>query len=112
MDIRMWLAGAKQRFTRGSNYVSIIISILVITANIKLFEGFITPLLPGWFKMQWLYVVAIVGYPVVCWLVGYIDQYWGIWNHENNWTFYTSPWSQEILTAARITIRENENNKK
>lgn len=112
MDIRMWLAGAKQRYTRGSNYVSIVVSILVITANIKLFEGFIIPLLPAGVAMQWLYVAAVIGYPLACWIIGYIDQYWGIWSHENNWTFYTSPWSKEILEAARIIKEEHEKKEK
>lgn len=108
IDIRMWLAGEKQYFTRGSNYINIIISILVITANIRLFEGFITPLLPDWLAIKWLYVLAVIGYPIGCRMLGYIDKRWGIWSHENNWTFYTSPWSQEILDAARIIIKEHK----
>jgi hypothetical protein len=92
--------------------VSIIISVLVITANIKLFEGFIIPMLPTWIAVQWLYAIAIIGYPVACWIIGYADQRWGIWSEENNWTFYTSPWSKEILEAARIIKEQHEQKKK
>lgn len=102
MDLRMWLAGEKQYFTRGSSYVNIIISILVITANIKLFEGFIIPLLPGWFSVQWLYLIAVVGYPICSRMIGYFDLKQGIWSHENNWMYFASPWSNEILINCRM----------
>lgn len=95
-SIKRTLAKVKQEFTRGSGWIGILISFGVITANIKLFEDALIPLIPNGIPYQWLYPLAIVGYVFACYLIGLIDEHWGIWKHENDYTWNVSPYSQAM----------------
>jgi hypothetical protein len=69
-DLKKDFATIKQQFTRGSGWIGILISFGVITANIKLFENALMPLMPKGFAFQWLYPFAIIGYVIACYLIG------------------------------------------
>jgi hypothetical protein len=74
----------------------------IITANLKLFEPFIVSLLPAWFHMQWLYFIAVPGYFIACYLIGWMDEKKGIWKHESTYGWEVSPESMELISSIRM----------
>jgi len=99
---RRRLTTLKMRYARGSSWIGIILTLGIITANLKLFEPFIVSLLPSWFHMQWLYLIAVPGYFVACYLIGWIDERKGIWKNENSYGWEVSPESMEMIQTIRL----------
>ncbi|HUL61686.1 MAG TPA: hypothetical protein VLT35_01385 [Methanocella sp.] len=99
---RRSLTTLKMRYARGSSWIGIILTLGIITANLKLFEPFIVSLLPQWFHMQWLYVIAVPGYFITCYLIGWLDERKGIWKNENSYGWEVSPESMELITTIRM----------
>ena len=99
---RRRLTTLKMRYARGSSWIGIILTLGIITANLKLFEPFIVSMLPPWFHMQWLYLIAVPGYFIACYLIGWIDEKKGIWKHENTYGWEVSPESMELITTIRM----------
>jgi len=99
MDFKKTLGMMKQQYNRGSSWIGILLSFGIITANIKLFEGFIMPIIPSGIPFQWTYPFAIMLYVFGCYIIGIIDEHWGIWGHENNyvWAKSVSPMSREMF---------------
>lgn len=70
------LARMKLRQARGGSYFAILINLGVITANIRLF-------LPT--AELWWYIVAGMAWVIVTAIVGYVDEFHGIWKAEMNY---------------------------
>lgn len=68
-----FLARMKLRQTRGSSYFQILINIGVITTNIRLFIPDATLI---------VYVGAAVGWVFLTTVLGYCDEFYGIWKAE------------------------------
>jgi hypothetical protein len=102
---RRRLTTLKMRYARGSSWLGIILSIGIITANLKLFEPFILGFLPSWIPMQAVILSSIPGYFIACYLIGWVDEKKGIWKHENTYGWEVSPESMELISSIR-TIRE------
>lgn len=81
------LAKAKTYYIRGTTWTSFIFQIGIVTANLKLLEGAIIPMLPDWLPMQALYVLTVPSYFVGHWFLGYVDFKLGIWKSEGNFAF-------------------------
>jgi hypothetical protein len=102
---RRRLTTLKMRYARGSSWIGIILTLGIITANLKLFEPFIVSILPAWFHMQWLYLIAVPGYFVACYFIGWLDERKGIWKNENSYGWEVTPESMELISSIRM-IRE------
>ena len=98
---RRRLTTLKMRYARGSSWIGIILTLGIITATLKLFEPFIVSLLPVWIHMQWLYLVAVPGYFIACYTIGWLDEKKGIWKHENTYGWEVSPESMELISSIR-----------
>ncbi len=102
---RRRLTTLKMRYARGSSWIGIILTLGIITANLKLFEPFIVSLLPSWFQMQARTSSRCRAISVACYLIGWLDEKKGIWNIENTYGWEVSPESMELITSIRM-IRE------
>jgi hypothetical protein len=102
---RRRLTTLKMRYARGSSWIGIILTLGIITANLKLFEPFIVTLLPSWLPMQAVIVGSIPAYFGACYFIGWIDEKKGIWKNENTYGWEVSPESMELINSIR-TIRE------
>ena len=99
---RRRLTTLKMRYSRGSSWLGILLSLGIITANLKLFEPFIVGFLPAWLPMQGVIVGSIVGYFVGCYVIGWADERKGIWKNENTYGWEVSPESMELITTIRM----------
>ena len=72
-----FLARMKVRQTRGSTWLSLLISIGVITANIKLF-----------FPKAGLgmYIIVAIAWVVATTIIGFADEFKGIWKREMDYS--------------------------
>ena len=98
---RRSLTTLKMRYARGSSWIGIILTLGIITANLKLFEDFIIPFLPSWLPMQAVIVGSVPVYFGACYLIGWIDERKGIWKHENSYGWEVSPESMELISSVR-----------
>ncbi len=99
---RRRLTTLKMRYARGSSWIGIILTLGIITANLKLFEDFIIPFLPAWLPMQAVIVGSVPVYFGACYLIGWIDERKGIWKNENSYGWEVSPESMELITTIRM----------
>jgi hypothetical protein len=99
---RRRLTTLKMRYARGSSWVGIILTLGIITANLKLFEPFIVTLLPSWLPMQAVIVGSVPVYFGACYLIGWIDEKKGIWKSENTYGWEVSPESMELIASVRM----------
>jgi hypothetical protein len=90
------------RYARGSSWIGIILTLGIITANLKLFEQFIIGFLPAWLPMQAVIVGSIPAYFGACYIIGWIDEKKGIWKSENTYGWEVSPESMELITSVRM----------
>jgi hypothetical protein len=98
---RRRLTTLKMRYARGSSWIGIFITLGVITANLKLFEDFIIPILPSWLPMQAVIVGSVPVYFGACYLIGWIDERKGIWKSENSYGWEVTPESMELISSIR-----------
>ena len=86
-----FLARMKVRQTRGSAWLSLLISIGVITANIKLF-----------FEEAGLgtYIIVAVAWVVATTIIGFADEFKGIWKREMDY-------STKVINPVFARIDEN-----
>ena len=93
MKLVKFLAAFKARQTRGGSWIQLILNIGIITANIKLFqesfESFGIPLTT-------MLVVGIFGYLFGTITLGYIDEKYGIWQHELEYNSNLNPFLRGI----------------
>jgi hypothetical protein len=97
MSIKKTLGKAKQQFNRGATWINMPITTMgILTANIKLFEGAIVGFgYPS--GMLWLlYVMCGPAYVAGCYLIGLIDDIFGIWREENNYSWEVTPIAMEL----------------
>ncbi|HEY3274367.1 MAG TPA: hypothetical protein VGJ92_11420, partial [Methanocella sp.] len=99
---RRRLTTLKMRYARGSSWVGIILTLGIITANLKLFEPFIVTLLPSWLPMQAVIIGSVPVYFGACYLIGWIDEKKGIWKSENTYGWEVSPESMELIASVRM----------
>lgn len=99
---RRSLTTLKMRYARGSSWIGIILTLGIITANLKLFEPFIVSLLPAWLPMQAVIVISIPAYFGACYLIGWIDETRGIWKTESTYGYEVSPESMEMIQTIRL----------
>ena len=99
---RRRLTTLKMRYGRGSSWIGIILTLGIITANLKLFETFIVGLLPSWLPMQAVILTSIPAYFGACYVIGWIDEKKGIWKSENTYGWEVSPESMELIITIRM----------
>lgn len=85
MSIKKVIGRNKRRYSRGSEYASIFFLIL---ANAKLFQDFFNQIGIGIIGGMILLGVIFGG---GCWLIGYIDEFWGFWKDENDHSWNVVP---------------------
>lgn len=94
---RKKLAEWKNLYARGASWIQFLVNLGIITANIKLFEGFIIPLLPDGVNMATIYVACVPVYFFGCYTIGCVDKRWGIWREENDFSaFAVIPMNADI----------------
>jgi|AGTN01.2.fsa_nt_gi hypothetical protein len=98
---RRRLTTLKMRYARGSSWIGIILTLGIITANLKLFEDFITGFLPSWLPMQAVIVGSVPTYFLACYFIGWIDERKGIWKSENSYGWEVTPESMELISSIR-----------
>lgn len=98
---RRRLTTLKMRYARGSSWIGIILTMGIITANLKLFEQFIIGFLPSWLPMQAVIIGSVPAYFLACYVIGWIDEKKGIWKSENTYGWEVSPESMELISSIR-----------
>jgi hypothetical protein len=98
---RRRLTTLKMRYARGSSWIGIILTLGIITANLKLFEQFIVGFLPAWLPMQAVIVGSVPAYFLACYVIGWLDERKGIWKNENSYGWEVSPESMELISSIR-----------
>ncbi|OPY25898.1 MAG: hypothetical protein A4E28_02862 [Methanocella sp. PtaU1.Bin125] len=99
---RRRLTTLKMRYARGSSWIGIILTLGIITANLKLFEEFIISFLPSWLPMQAVIIASVPAYFGACYLIGWIDERKGIWKSENSYGWEVTPESMELIATIRM----------
>jgi hypothetical protein len=99
---RRRLTTLKMRYARGSSWIGIILTLGIITANLKLFEPFIVSVIPAWLPMQAIILASVPAYFFACYLIGWIDERKGIWKSENTYGWEVSPESMELIATIRM----------
>lgn len=93
------LALFKQRYSRGSSWMQIILSFGIITANAKLFEDFFQIHLG--LNMPEVIALSIPIYVLACYFIGHADETSGLWQAENDLGYRVTPLSEELLNTVR-----------
>ena len=93
------LALFKQRYTRGTSWTQIFLSLGIITANAKLFEDFFSIHLG--LTLPMVIAIATPAYIVICYIIGHVDETTGFWQAENDMGYRVTPMSQEMLEGIR-----------
>jgi hypothetical protein len=75
----------KRRYGRGAEYAGIF---LLISINAKAFQGYFDAVGIG---LLGGFVALGIIYFILCWIVGYIDERWGIWREENQHSWILVP---------------------
>jgi predicted membrane channel-forming protein YqfA (hemolysin III family) len=86
-----WIARVarfKARQSRGGAWIQMILNIGIITANIALFKN--------WFEsfgvsLGTMLVIGVVAYLLGTVLIGFFDEHYGIWQHENDFNTNLNP---------------------
>jgi hypothetical protein len=84
--IREFLGRNKRRYARGVEYTSIL---LLVSANAKLFEDFFRI----HFGIDIIGAFLIIGVLFIfgCWILGFLDEQYGIWREENDHSIAVTP---------------------
>jgi len=93
MDITRFVARFKARQARGGAWVQLLLNIGIITANIKLFES--------WFEsfgisLSTMLAIGVFGYLFGTITIGFLDERYGVWQHENAYNSNLNPVMRKI----------------
>lgn len=88
-----FIARFKARQTRGSAWVQLILNMGIITANIKLFQS--------WFEsfgisLEVMLAFGVLGYLFGTIAIGFLDEQYGVWQHENEYNSNLNPVLRKI----------------
>jgi len=105
MTIRTILVYFKQCYGRSMGYFGYVTQFLIITANIKLFEGYIID--TGLTILQSI-LIAIPLFLFGNLIIGHLDLKYGIWREENNFSWEVTPMAKELCESMkRIEVKLN-----
>lgn len=98
MTIRNKLVYAKQCYTRSMGYFSYVTQFLIITANIKLFETYITN--TGLTILQAI-IISLPVFLIGNLIIGHLDLRHGIWKQENDFSWEVTPMARELCERVK-----------
>jgi uncharacterized membrane protein len=97
MPVKKFFGKSKQRFNRGATWLNMpVTTIGILAANIRLFEGVIIGYGYPSNYIWALYVMCGPVYVGLCYAVGVIDDIYGIWREENNYSWAVTPVAAEL----------------
>jgi hypothetical protein len=76
--------------TRGSGWIQFVVNTGIITANVALFYDYLLE----WginLQLRTVLAIAVVSYLVVTVVIGYLDERFGVWKHELEYTSSLNP---------------------
>lgn len=92
-EIITFLARMKARQTRGGSWIQFILNMGIITANIALFSDWLDSV---GISTKTALIIAPVGYVVATVVIGYIDEFYGIWQDENEYNSNLNPFLTKL----------------
>lgn len=86
MSFREKFTSIKMRYLRGTTWIQMLLNLGIITANLKLFENFFQ----NWLGLNitQMVMISIPSYIFLSYLIGALDERYGIWKHENDYQSY------------------------
>jgi hypothetical protein len=105
-DVNELIGRNKRRYSRGSEYISIFFLIL---ANAKLFQTFFDQIGIG---IGGGILLLGVTYGFGCWLIGYIDEFHGVWKSENDHSWKVVPIYMKLFANVeeikKVVVKEEK----
>lgn len=100
-----FLARMKARQTRGGSWIQFLLNIGVVTANIALFSDWLDSIgIPA----KTALIAAPIGYVVATVVIGYIDEFYGIWQDENEYNSKLNPFLTKLKKQVEDLQKECE----
>jgi len=93
MRVIKTIARFKARQSRGSAWVSLILNMGIITANIALFKDFFEGF--GLTLIQMI-LIGVFSYLFGTIVIGYLDEQYGVWKQENEFNTSLNPFMVNI----------------
>ena len=93
MKLVKFLAAFKARQTRGGSWVQLALNLGIITANIKLFQSSFESF---GISITTMLVLGIFGYVFGTICIGFLDEKYGIWQHESEFNSNINPFMRGI----------------
>ena len=88
MALIHFAAKIKARQARGGSWVQFFLNIGIITANVALFQDVYAAY---GISLSTMLIVSVVGYLVGTVVIGYFDERYGVWQHENKYNSNLNP---------------------
>jgi hypothetical protein len=106
MTLKKQLGKAKQQYNRGSSWINMPVQVIgIIAILLRLFQDTITASgFPAGY--MWLLYAAIApAYVAGCYVLGAVDDRFGIWRDENDYSWHVTPIAMKLCRKVDAIAR-------